>query len=50
MDPRIMMFALAAAVLVVGYFIVMRVFYRDSKQLDKQVDLSKMKVWKDDED
>lgn len=50
MDPRIMMFAIVAAVLVLGYFVVMRVFYRDSKQLDKQVDLTKMKVWKDDED
>jgi hypothetical protein len=50
MDPRILMFAIVAAVLVLGYFVVMRVFYRDSKQLDKQVDLTKMKVWKDDED
>lgn len=48
MDPRIMIFAIVAAVLVLGYFVVMRFFYRDSKQLDKQVDLSKMKVWKDD--
>jgi low affinity Fe/Cu permease len=50
MDPRILMFVAVAAVLVLGYFVVMRVFYRDSKQLDKQVDLTKMKVWKDDED
>ena len=49
MDPRIIVFAVVAAVLVLGYFIVMRVFYRDSKQLDKQVDLSKMKVWKDED-
>jgi hypothetical protein len=44
MDPSISLFAVVAAVLVLGYFVVMRVFYRDSKQLDKQVDLSKMKV------
>jgi hypothetical protein len=49
MDPRILTFAIVAAVLVLGYFVVMRVFYRDSKQLDKQVDLSKMKVWKDED-
>ena len=49
MDPRIIVFAVVAAVLVLGYFVVMRVFYRDSKQLDKQVDLSKMKVWKDED-
>ena len=50
MDPRIMIFAIVAAVLVLGYFIVMRVFYRDSKQLDKQIDPTKMKVWKDDDE
>jgi hypothetical protein len=49
MDQQILMFAIIAAALVLGYFVVMRVFYRDSKQLDKQVDLTKMKVWKDDE-
>jgi hypothetical protein len=49
MDPPIMTFVIIAAVLVLGYFVVMRVFYRDSKQLDRKVDLSKMKVWKDDE-
>jgi low affinity Fe/Cu permease len=49
MDPRILIFAIVAAVLVLGYFLVMRVFYRDSKQLDKQIDLSKMKVWKDED-
>ena len=49
MDPRIMIFAIVAAVLVVGYFVVMRIFYRDSKELDKQVDPTKMKVWKDED-
>jgi hypothetical protein len=49
MDPRILIFAIVAVVLVLGYFVVMRVFYRESKQLDKQVDLSKMKVWKDED-
>jgi low affinity Fe/Cu permease len=49
MDPRILIFAIVAVVLVLGYFVVMRVFYRESKQLDKQIDLSKMKVWKDED-
>jgi low affinity Fe/Cu permease len=49
MDDRMMMIAIAAAVLVLGYFVVMRVFYKDSKQLDSKVDLSKMKVWKDED-
>jgi hypothetical protein len=35
-------------VAVVGYLLVMRDFYRDSKALDKQIDYSKMKEWKDD--
>jgi len=28
----------------------MRVFYRESTELDKHVDLSKMKKWEDDKD
>jgi hypothetical protein len=49
MDQQMMMIAIVGAVLVLGYFVVMRVFYRDSKQLDTKVDLSKMKVWKDED-
>jgi hypothetical protein len=50
MDHRILVFAVIAAVLVLGYLLVMRVFFRESREVDKKVDLSKMKVWKDDED
>ena len=32
-----------------GYFIVMRVFFKESKELDKKIDYSKMKEWKDDD-
>jgi len=28
----------------------MRVFFRESKELDKKIDYSKMKEWKDDKD
>jgi len=38
-----------AVVLVVGYLLVMRVFFKESKELDKKIDYSKMKEWKDDE-
>jgi low affinity Fe/Cu permease len=49
MDHRIVLIAaVAGLVAVVGYLLVMRVFYRDSKALDKQIDYSKMKEWKDD--
>jgi flagellar basal body-associated protein FliL len=50
MDNRIVMIAVIAAVLVLGYFLVMRVFFKQSKELDKKIDPSKMKPWKDDED
>ena len=48
MDP-IVMFGIAAVVLVVGYLLVMRVFFKDSKELDKKIDYSKMKEWKDED-
>jgi hypothetical protein len=35
---------------VVGYLLVMRIFYRQSRELDKQIDYSKIKKLKDDED
>ena len=51
MNHHITMIALVVGVLVVaGYLLVMRVFFRDSKALDKNIDYSKMKEWKDDED
>jgi len=51
MNHHIAMIALVVGVLVVaGYLLVMRVFFRDSKALDKTIDYSKMKEWKDDED
>jgi hypothetical protein len=42
--------ALAVGIaVVVGYLLVMRVFFKESKELDKKVDLSKMKAWKDED-
>ena len=38
-----------AVVLVVGYLLVMRVFFNESKALDKKIDYSKMKEWKDED-
>ncbi len=48
MDPLVMVFVVAV-VLVVGYLLVMRVFFKDSKALDKKIDYSKMKEWKDED-
>jgi low affinity Fe/Cu permease len=50
MDHRIVLISVIVAVVaVLGYVLVMRVFFRDSKELDKKIDYSKMKEWKDDE-
>jgi low affinity Fe/Cu permease len=38
-----------AVVLVVGYLLVMRVFFKESKELDKKIDYSRMKEWKDED-
>jgi low affinity Fe/Cu permease len=44
------MIAVGVAVAVVaGYLLVMRVFFKDSKELDKKIDYSKMKEWKDED-
>lgn len=50
MDQQTVWILLAvAAAAVVGYFLVMRVFFRDSAALDKKIDLTKMKPWKDED-
>lgn len=50
MDHRIVFIAVGVALLVVvGYLVVMRVFYKDSAALDKNIDYSKMKEWKDED-
>lgn len=49
MDPKVLWIVAIAAVLVVGYFVVMRVFFRESRDLDKKIDYSKMKEWKDED-
>jgi len=49
MSPTVTWIVAIAVVLVVGYFVVMRVFFRESKELDKKIDYSKVKEWKDDD-
>ena len=51
MNHQVAIIALSVGVLVVlGYILVMRVFFRESEELDKHIDLTKMKKWKDEED
>ena len=49
MDPTVSTILVLAVVAALGYLLVMRVFFRDSKALDARIDHSKMKEWKDDE-
>jgi len=50
MDRAVLVALAVGLAVVIGYLVVMRVFFRDSKDLDKKIDYSKMKEWKDDED
>ncbi len=49
MDPVVLIALLVGAAVVLVYVLVMRVFFRDSKALDKKIDYSKMKEWKDED-
>ena len=50
MTPTMSIFLALAFVAVLGYFLVMRVFFNDSRALDSRIDHSKMREWKDDDD
>jgi len=50
MDRAVLVALVVGLAVVVGYLVVMRVFFKESEDLDKKIDLSKMKDWKDDED
>jgi len=45
----LMIFAAVVAVVVILYFVTMRVFFKESKELDKKIDYDKMKEWKDED-
>ena len=49
MDQTLWILLAIAVVIVAGYFITMRVFFKESKELDKKIDYAKMKEWKDDD-
>jgi hypothetical protein len=40
----------AVAIVAGGYLLVMRMLLRKSRELDRQIDPSKIKPWRDDED
>ena len=43
-------FAAVVVAIVAAYFIVMRVFFRESRELDRHIDYTKMKKWKDEDE
>ncbi len=49
MNQTLWIFLAIAFVIVAGYFITMRVFFKESKELDKKIDYGKMRQWKDDD-
>ena len=50
MDHRIVFIAVGVAIVaVIGYLLVMRIFFRESAELDKKIDYSKMRKWEDED-
>ena len=49
MSPIVMIAVAVALFVVAGYLLVMRVFFKESKELDRKIDYSRMKEWKDEE-
>jgi low affinity Fe/Cu permease len=50
MDHRIVLIAVGVAlVVVVLYALVMRVFFRESSELDKRIDYGRMRKWEDED-
>jgi hypothetical protein len=49
MSNALWIFLAVTVVVIALYLVTMRVFFRQSKELDKHVDLGKMKEWKDED-
>ena len=49
MSPIVTIAVAVALFVVAGYLLVMRVFFKESKELDKKIDYAKMKEWKDED-
>lgn len=50
MSSTASLFLALAFIGVLGYFLVMRVFFNDSRALDARIDHSKMREWNDEDD
>ena len=49
MDNAVVVALLVGLAVVLGYVVVMRVFFRESESLDEKIDYSKMREWKDED-
>jgi hypothetical protein len=49
MDRAVGVALLVGLVVVVAYLVVMRVFFRESRDLDRKIDYGKMREWKDED-
>ena len=50
MDNTLLILLIVAAVVVAGYLVTMRVFFRQSRDIDKRTDFSKIPPLKDKDD
>ena len=50
MDNTLWTVLIVAAVVVVGYLVTMRVFFRQSREIDEKTDFSKIPPLKDEKD
>lgn len=50
MDPVVVVALAVGLAVVIAYVVVVRVFFRDSKALDRKIDYGKMKKWQDEEE
>jgi hypothetical protein len=49
MDNAVVVALLVGLAVVLGYVVVMRVFFRESQDLDRKIDFGKMREWKDED-
>lgn len=49
MDRAVVVALLVGLGVVLAYIVVMRVFFRESRSLDRKIDFGKMREWKDED-
>jgi len=49
MDRAVVVALLVGIGVVIAYVVVMRVFFRESRSLDRKIDFDKMRDWKDED-